>query len=287
VEAFAMTCPRALSAVLSAALAASLGGAARAAPPEVEEFADPWSALKGLIGKRQVIAFGEFHEITGKSTARSALSRFHAEILGSLVAHASDLVVETWVTTGKCGDEEKQVVAQVEQTTQRPATTEDEIVTVLKQAKAAGVTPHVLEIDCKEYQSLTDTETGKVDYVRLLTLVTAGLQKQVLRALATPLRDVAKAVVVYGGALHNDVFPRKELAAFSFAKELAKRTRDRYLEIDLYVPEYIEHDEDLTKQTWYPRYLKARKPGKVTRVRRSDSSYILVFPASSSATPSP
>ncbi len=253
------------------------GGTAWGAPRHVEVFADPWAALAPLVGKRQVIAFGEFHEIAGKSTARSALAHFHTEILAPLLAHASDLVVETWVTTGRCGAEEKAVVAQVEQTTQRPATTEDEIVTVLKQAKAGGVAPHVLDIDCHEYQTLTDKETGKVDYVRLLTLVTEGLEKQVVRALATPLRDGTKAVIVYGGALHNDVFPRKELAAFTFAKPMARRTRGRYLELDLYVPEYIAGDKDLVAQPWYGRYLAARKPGHVTRIRRSASSYILVF----------
>jgi hypothetical protein len=55
------------------------------------------------------------------------------------------------------------------------------------------------------------------------------------------------------------------------------------------VPEYIEADKALVAQAWYPRYLRAARPGKVVRVRRSASSYIVLFPrgASPSPTPSP
>ena len=261
---------------------------ARAAPREIESFDDPSAALAELVKRPRVIAFGEFHELKDSKKTLSALAHFHQHILAALLPLASDLIVETWVTTGSCGEQEKAVVAQVEKTTQRPATTEDEIVTVMKQAKAAGVAPHMLEIDCHAYQGLTDPETGKVDYIRLLTLVTAGLERKIVAALAagkTAKSD--KRVLVYGGALHNDVFPRKELAAYSFARAIAKETRGRYLEVDLYVPEYIEADKDITAQAWYPRYLRAAKPGKVVRVRRSRGSYILVFPRAAGPGASP
>ena len=250
-----------------------------AAPREIEIFDDPGAALADIVDKPRVIAFGEFHELNDSKKTRSALAHFHQEILASLIPLSGDLIVETWVTTGSCGEQEKSVVAQVEKTTQRPATTEDEIVTVMKQAKAGGVQPHMLEIDCHAYQGLTDPETGKVDYIRLLTLVTEGLQKKIVAALAAAkTKKSDKRVLVYGGALHNDVFPRKELAAYSFARAIGKRTSGRYLEVDLYVPEYIEADKDITAQAWYPRYMAAMKPGKVVRVRRSRGSYILVFP---------
>lgn len=254
-----------------------LASSAEAAPEVVETFPDAFAALRDLLGKRRVIAFGELHEIAGKSDARSSLARFHTELLGPLLPFASDLIVETWVTTGSCGETEKKVVAEVENSTQRPATTENEIITVLKQAKAGGVAPHMLEIDCHDYAALTDAKTGEVDYEKLLSLVTRGLERQMNAALArSPKSD--KAVLVYGGALHNDVFPRRELAAYSFARTMTKRTRGRYLEIDLYVPEYIEHDDRLTAEAWYGRYQRAAQPGRVVRVRRSDDSYIFVFP---------
>src|SRR5688572_12523319 len=255
---------------------------AAAAPTAIALFDDAAAAVTPLLPGRAIVAFGEFHEIAGQGQATSALAHFRDELLAALLPAMSDLVVETWATTGRCGGAETRAVTEVQETIKRPESTESEIVGVLRRAKAGGARPHVLEIDCHEYESLTDRTTGKVDYVRLLTIVTEALRRTTLAALGTPgPAPPKKAVVVYGGALHNDVFPRKELAAFSFARDLGKRTRGRYLEIDLYVPEYIERDEWITKQPWYPRYVAAARPGKVTRVRRSGDSYIVVFPRAS------
>lgn len=247
-----------------------------AAPPEIAWFARPVDALLPLIPNRAVLAFGEFHEIEGKGKAISALVHFRDELLPALLPQLSDLVVETWVTTGRCGTAETSAVAQVQETTQRPETTENEIVTLLRRAKEGGTRPHVLEIDCHDYASLTDSSTSQIDYVKLLGLVTRALERTTVAALshAAP----GRAVAIYGGALHNDVFPRKELAAFSFAKAMKRKTKGRYLEVDLYVPEYIEHDDFITQQPWYRRYVKALQPGQIARVRRNADSYILVFP---------
>src|SRR5207237_1955598 len=81
----------------------------------------------------------------------------------------------------------------------------------------------------------------------------------------------------YGGAMHNDVFPRKELRDYSYAKPVQKRTKGRYLEVDLYVPEYIEKDEELTGEPWYP-LVANQQPGRTALVRRAANSFIVVFP---------
>ena len=52
--------------------------------------------------------------------------------------------------------------------------------------------------------------------------------------------------------------------------------RGRYIELDLYVPEYVEADEQLRKKPWYP-LLKRLGGRKVLLVERGEGSYILLL----------
>ena len=47
-------------------------------------------------------------------------------------------------------------------------------------------------------------------------------------------------VVVYGGALHNDLYPDATLAKSRFGRAIFAFTRGVYREIDLYVPAMID-----------------------------------------------
>src|SRR5206468_3219648 len=115
--------------------------------------------------------------------------------------------------------------------------TESEVVTLMKRAKAAHVQPHILTLTCAAYRALLD-DKGEVDYVQLLQTVTDLLRDKILETLAARAKTPDKTILVYGGALHNDVYPRRELAAFTFAPKIQKAVKGKYLEVDLYVPEY-------------------------------------------------
>jgi hypothetical protein len=248
-------------------------------------FASPSEIVAELLAKKpRVVAFGEYHQIEGGAAVPSAVKRFGDQMLASVAPAASDLVLETWVTEGKCGAVETQAVAKVDETIQRPEATEDELVTLLKRAKSAGVQPHILTLSCKEYAAI-QSKDGEVDYVKLLGIVTAQLEKGIDSALARSPKK--KAVIVYGGALHNDVFPQKELAQFSFAKPVARRTGGHYLEVDLYVPEYIAADKKVTAEAWYPRWkaAQAAHPGETALFARGPTSYIVIFPITKYDTP--
>src|SRR5947209_18448964 len=132
--------------------------AAQAKPKyELRNFASPAAALASLLGAHpRVIAFGEYHEIKGAAPAKSAIAHFQEELLEPLAQGGSDLIVETWVTEGNCGKQEKEGVAEVAETTQRPETTESEVVTLMKRAKAAHVQPHILTLTCAAYRALLD-----------------------------------------------------------------------------------------------------------------------------------
>ena len=255
--------------------------------PEASLHDTPEAALAAIVARAEkdagqpprVVAFGEYHETTKNGGVPSALKRFTQQLLPVLQPLTSDLVLETWITEGGCGKEEKAVVKDVEKTTQRPVTTEDELVTLARQAKAGGVQPHILNLSCKDYQELLDGK-GQVDYEKMLKFLAEQLHKKVVTVgKARADRGVSKIVAVYGGALHNDLYPQEELRPFTFGPAADAAAPGRYLEIDLYVPEFITGDESLRSQPFYPLWRTAQRPGKTVVVRRGPRSFILLFPA--------
>jgi hypothetical protein len=230
-----------------------------------------------LEEKPRVIAFGEYHELTGGAKARSAISHFTDELLALTTVRASDLIVETWVTTGNCGKTETQAVAKVEKHIQRPKTVKTELEILLERTQQLGLRPHILTITCDEYRSI-QPDGGDVDYIKLLSVVTGALKREIDAALKKSRPE--KTVLVYGGAVHNDLEPRPELKDYTFGPAVRDQVGGRYLEVDLYVPEFIERDKDIVKEGWYALYKKKAKPGKPTLVKRSPGSYIVVFPRS-------
>jgi hypothetical protein len=259
--------------------------------PSVDE------ALQQVLAKRpQIIGFGEVHQRIGHARVQPAIQRFTEQLFGRLAPLASDLIVETWITQGNCGKHEAKVVEQVERTTERPASTENHVVTLLRQAKQAGVQPHILTVGCAEYGALLGGD--EVDFEKLLALVTDHLRAKVEEVIArrqdharqVPGAALAKAdraasaraakrdlLVVYGGALHNDLFPPEGLERYSYALLLDAPLRERYLELDLYVPEYIEADEALKNERWYPVFVRHASARQVVLIERGLRSYLLIL----------
>lgn len=263
------------------------------AAPAAEVSAHPSAvqALGAILARAQkdgdgprVVAFGEYHETVdpkkGKgSGAPSALRHFTDQLLGVVASRASDLVLETWITDGNCGKKEAVAVQDVQKTTKRPETTENELVTLVKQAKSQGIQPHILKLSCEDYNSLLGS--GEVDYEKLLKLITDLLYKKITEvAKRRSEAGETRFVMVYGGAVHNDLVPKSELASYSFGPQAEKSFPGRYVEVDLYVPEYIERDPSMTGEPWYAQYKKRAKPAQAAVVRRSAGSYILIFPRS-------
>lgn len=296
----------------------------------------PADALNAVLSRAEketglrVVAFGEYHQTTAtakKGAPVSSLRRFSGELFGVLSPRASDIVLETWVTDGNCGKQETTAVAKVEKTTERPQNTENELVTLVKQAKASGVQPHILRLGCDDYKSIL-ADDGQVDFEKLLGLLTRLLHKKISaiatarsRPAAVPTASAAspaapskdggsdaaptatgpatvpagsaapatpqaapagpaanKLILVYGGGLHNDLQPRAELAPYTFGPKVLDEQNGRYLEVDLYVPEYIERDPSMLKEPWFALYKKRVRPGQTTVIRRQQGSYIIVFP---------
>ncbi len=242
-------------------------------------FATPREAfLRVLESKPAILAIGEVHQTESTRLIASAISRFTASMLPSLEHRASDLIVETWITRGTCGAEETQAVQQIEETTERPAETEDEVVTLIKRANSRHITPHILELNCDQYRSLLDGE-GELDSEKTLQLVT-DLISEKAKGLTekNQTRGIKRMVVIYGGAIHNDVTPSPEFASFSFAKALDLAADGHYVELDLYVPELIAGDESYADAPWYRYFERFRSPRRTLLIRTSSVSYSLIFP---------
>jgi len=236
-------------------------------------------AIEELLRTRQprVVAFGEFHQTTASLGVPSSLKRFSDELLAVVAPRASDLVVETWMTEGKCGKTEAAVIKDVEKTTQRPAQTENEVVTLLQRAKAAGVKPHILSVSCREYEAIY--QKSGVDYENLLHMTSDKLEAGVREVLSAPgARDDQRAVMVYGGALHNDLAPPPGMSSYAFGESLSKTVGGKYLEIDLFVPEYVQTQKNLRAEPWFKAWKRAARPGKAVLIERSPESYVIVFP---------
>ena len=242
-----------------------------------EKFVSPAGAIEAFLGGAAgVVAFGELHQTVKTAGLRSSIARFTDEILPEIAPRASHLIVETWVSRGNCGETEKQVTKDVARTTERPAETENEIVRLLRRAKELGIAPHVLDVDCHEYQSLVGAG-GAVDYDRLLTLTGQHLGRAIQQALALPRPADRPLVLVYGGALHNDLDPSPELAKYSFGPTIDALTRGSYREVDLYVPELVATLPALRAERWYPVWRKTRAAPGTTLIRRRARSAVLLF----------
>jgi hypothetical protein len=245
--------------------------------PRAVKAASPQAAIAPLLpDPGGVIAFGELHQTRATAKVKSSLARFTDEILPAIAPHASHLIVETWITRGTCGEEEKHVTEEVARTTERPVETESEIMKLLRRAKELGVAPHVLDVGCDEYKVLAGAGGG-VDYDKLLTITNTHLQRAIGQGLLLPRAPGRPLVIVYGGALHNDLFPDPALARYTFGRAVHAATRGAYREIDLYVPEMIDATPALKTEPWYQAWQRAGAGASDVLIARNPRSSIVVF----------
>ncbi len=290
-------------AVAVAAVMALAHGPSGGPFPAGQTFPTPGAAVSTFLdGATGVVAFGELHQTAKTASTRSTIARFTDEILPAVAPHAAHLIVETWVSRGACGAPERRVTEDVARTTERPPETENEIVRLLRRAKELGVAPHVLDVDCHEYETVLTGNPGRVpapsreglrrakpgsvhaiqvgdhvDYDRLLKLTRAHLQRAIEQALALPHAADRPLVLVYGGALHNDLAPAEALADYSFGPAIDRSTGGAYREVDLYVPQLVDALPALRAERWYPIWTAERRPGATLLIWRGPRSAVLLF----------
>lgn len=268
-------------ATVLALLAASPAFDAGVDCPGCESFKTPRAAFERVLAQAPlVLAIGEYHEVQGAKKVKSAIARFTTDLLPALKGQASSVIAETWMLNGKCGEVEKQATKEVEKVTQRPKETEDEVTVMLGRSYELGMKNHILLLSCDDYRSMLD-EKGELDAERSLKLVREKLEEKVLEVRdkeEAAVDGAGKMLVLYGGALHNDLLPTERWAPFSFGPALDRTFDHRYLELDLLVPEYVLDDEDLVKEPWFKPALKRAARGETVLVSPRAGVRYLVFP---------
>lgn len=258
---------------------------ADAAPPEVKSTAYPdlAAALEATIpATARVVGFGELHMRTDRKQVKSALARFTQDGLPGIADQLSDLIVETWIVDPKCGQKAQTTTAKVEMTVRRPQETKSEIALLADAARAAKVQPHAMKLTCADYEKITPKD-GDVSPDVMLDLTTKELAR--ISGEAVTYRDKKAEtrpwIAVYGGALHNDRMPATGVEQWSYASKADAASQNRFVEVDLIVPELAEADENSKKQPWFS--VVTRADDKVHVWQRGERSFVVVLPRSAAA----
>jgi hypothetical protein len=239
-----------------------------------------------LASKPLVVAIGEAHAQKTKEGVASSAKRFTETILPAIKANASDLLLEIMmpaklpdggacVATATAVKKKQEVI-----TNQQASTAQNEYVVMGDTAKKLGVIPDLLRPTCEDLaaiQKASDAEWLALQLGTIARLTKTKVGVLLDRNARTPA-DADKFIITYGGSLHNDVQPPPERADFCFGPDLIKRTGGRYVEIDLYVPDYIEDTDNWKKQEWYASYDKAKLGAKTTMFRPRENSFVILFP---------
>ncbi|MBX3223615.1 MAG: hypothetical protein KF795_24095 [Labilithrix sp.] len=262
--------------------------------PTCYRFATAEDAFRWVLAKDPlVLAVGEAHAQRGTEHIASSTKRFTDAFLPLLAPRATDVVVELWAPDPKCMKEVKAVAsAQKPVTDVQAETNQNEYVTLGTKAKAAGMTPWLLRPTCDDFAMLSDAGADAVG--AMLGLVKRLTQAKVAALHAKNKADggaAPKAVIAYGGALHNDLSPPEATREYSFGPELDQLTGGRYVELDLIVPEFVKKTPVWEKLPWYASFEAEQASGqprdKATLYVVGERSFVLVFASSSPAAPPP
>jgi hypothetical protein len=245
-------------------------------------FATPKAAFEhALSGTPRIIALGEAHAQKDAPKVKSTTRRFAEELLPGLQGRASDLVIELLTTNGSCGAAVEKDVAERQKPVTEPqaATNQNQYVTLGGVAKKLGIAPHALVPECGELKAVTEAGAGDIE--RLLVLIADVTVRETEKLLTSS--DPKLAILLYGGALHNDLAPRPGREAWSYGPRLVERAPGRYVEVDLVVPEFVKPTPVWQALPWYTPF-EALPPGSETILYQpSPSSYVLIFPRSAPA----
>lgn len=254
-------------------------------PLECAQFESAADAMRVVLAlDPRVVAIGEAHAQRG-TTVDSAAKRFTREILPTFAGRASDLLVELMTPPEGCAAATVEVrERQAPATAPQAPTNQNEYLAMGERARSLGIVPDMLRPSCADMDSVRDAGDDAIaaSLAMIARLSASQAGRLVDRDARSPV-DRDKAVLVYGGMLHNDLAP--EHPEWSYAPALDTRTGGRLVSVELVVPEFIGDDATWRGLAWRSHYDRARLGAKATLFRIADRSYVLVFPATASTEP--
>ena len=242
-------------------------------------FDTPADAFRAILeSKPLVIAVGEAHAQKGTESIPSSAKRFTGELLPLLEGRASDLLVELMAPPAGCKKVTEEVKTKQKVVTEKQTeTAQSEYVIMGNEAKKRGVVPDLLRPTCADLDAID--KAGDEAIGASLATIARLTKTRVVELLDRNARaGTERIVATYGGAMHNDLTPPPERAAWSFGPDLSARAGGRYVEIDLFVPEFILDTESWKKLPWYPHFDRDKHPEKTTLFNPRPGSYVLIFP---------
>jgi hypothetical protein len=261
--------------------AAASSAATEVAPPHpcgalnCLAFATPGAAFDYVLQTEpRVLAVGEAHAQDSTPGIASSTHRFAEQLLPKLRGKSKHIVIELLLANCKQQTTEGVKEQQAPVTAHQAKTNQNDFLTLAKVAQHLGIEPQGLTPECSEYDAAL--AAGESALARLLSLITDQTAKEVEALLATA--EPADLVITYGGALHNDLNPKPGQEAWSFGPRLAAATQNRYLELDLIVPEFVKDDETWRNLPWFTAFDREHLSGETLLYWPAPNSFVLVFP---------
>jgi hypothetical protein len=242
-----------------------------------QAFATPEAAFESVLSRSpRVLAVGEAHAQQGSSNVRSSTRRFAEELLPLLSGKSKHIVIELLVAN--CKPETVTGVARTQEPVTKPQapTNQAEFLKLGKYAQRLGIEPQALAPACADYDAVI--AAGNADIGRLLTLVAQQTEKSVEALLAQS--DSSDILLTYGGALHNDLYPRPGQEDWSFGPGLARASSGRYVELDLIVPEFVRDNEAWRNLPWFAAFDREHPSRETLLYEPAPNSFALIFPKS-------
>ena len=237
------------------------------------------SALGVVLAEQPLaIGVGEAHLLAGAQGVTSTARRFATELLPAIGARASHLVVELLAPDPRCESATREVRRVQEPVTAPQAKTNpSDYVELGRRARQLGIEPFVLSPTCDEYRAIAAAGDAAID--QMLGTI-ARVTSRMLRAALVRNREQGRAAMVigYGGALHNDIAPSAEKAAWSYGPDLDAFSAGRYVELDLIVRELIRDTDVWKALPWYAHFEPDRDPTRWLVMRTGPHRYAFFFP---------
>lgn len=243
------------------------------------QYDSPVDAFRdALAGDPRVVSIGEAHAPLGAKVPSSA-KRFTDLFLPVLAGRASDLLVELMNPPGGCAVHVAEVKKKQEVvTSHQSAGDQGEYVAMGEAARKLGIVPDLLRPSCADIDAIEDAGDEAIDLsLETIERLTEKKVKELVDRDARTPGEEAKIVLTYGGAIHNDPSPSPERRAWSFGPAIGAYVEGRYVDIDLYVPEFIDGGEAWKKLAWYRFYDPAKLGAKTTMFHVRERSYVIVF----------
>ncbi len=247
--------------------------------------------LEATSGHPLVLAIGEAHAPRG-ATVPSAAKRFADELLPLLAGRASDLLVELMMPPGGCGEAAAEVKGKQQAVTSHQAESDqNEYVAMGERARGLRIVPDMLRPTCADLEAIRVADDPIETSLETIARLCETQGERLIARDERSEEDRGRMVILYGGAIHNDLTPPPGFERWSYATRLDPRVRGRLVAIDLIVPEFVEgQDTDASKSApdplgllaFWPVYREASKrPGAASKailLRTGEKSFVLVFP---------